>query len=472
MVSIVVAFSSKNFGIGYRGEIPWYIKEDMEHFKKLTMGHIVVMGRKTWESIPEDKRPLEGRTNIVITRKKDNTRNTNECMFLNFSEASEFIALEHVRNRERKETDKKNIYIIGGEEIYKEFIESADKIYATLVDKDISCDVFFPIDGFERFEIEEYSDLKYNEQEKCNYRFVTYKRSNKIHGEYQYLDTMRNILESGEVREDRTKVGTLSVFGPQIRFDISKSFPILTTKFVGYKSVIKELLFFLKGQTDSKILEAQGVNIWKANTTREFLDNRGLTHYKEGTMGKMYGFNWRFYGAEYEGPNVDYTGKGYDQLAVLIDNLKKDPYSRRHMLTTYNPAEVEQCVLAPCHGIIAQFYVSGSDRKVLSCHVYNRSQDIFLGQPWNISSYAALTAIIAKKVDMEQGELIISMGDAHIYNNHIEQVKLQLSRSPLPFPHLKISEAVKTKAIEDINIDDFELIGYLYHPSIKAPMAI
>jgi thymidylate synthase len=237
--------------------------------------------------------------------------------------------------------------------------------------------------------------------------------------------------------------------------------------------IVKELLWFLRGQTDSKILEAQGVNIWRDNSTREFLDKRGLSHLREGDIGEMYGICLRSYGCDYQGCDHDYLGKGFDQITNLIQGLKEDPFSRRHILTTYNPGRVHNCALYPCHGVAIMFYVTEKSGKLcLSCHMVQRSADTVLGLPTNIASYALLTHIIAKKTDMQPDELIISFGDAHVYRNHFDQVKCQIERSPLPYPVVEVSDSVKDKDFKDINVDDFTLCCYLYHPKIAAPMAI
>jgi len=443
----MVAAVCKGLGIGLNNKIPWNIKEDLQYFRNLTLNKNVIMGRKTFDSIGN---PLANRNNIVITSNSELINNIN---------------VTFTSNIEIK--DNQDYYIIGGSTIYEKYIDLVDKLYITYIDKKYDCDTFFP--AFTNFKLIDYSEKKYSETEKCYYQFLTFEKNKTIHEEYKYLNLIREILDTNINRKDRTNVGTMSTFGKQLSFDISNSIPLLTTKFVNINLVIKELLFFLRGETDSKILENQGVNIWKANTTRDFLDKNGLNNLVEGDMGPMYGISLRHFNAEYKGCNHDYTGQGYDQVLKLIDNIKKDPYSRRHIITTFNPVEANNGVLYPCHGIVIQFYVDESNK--LSCHVYNRSQDVFLGQPWNIVSYAILTYIIANKCDLHPKELIVSMGDAHIYMNHIEQVNLQLNRKPYPFPKLLLNN-IKDKKIEDITIDDFNLIGYLYHPSIKAEMAI
>lgn len=331
------------------------------------------------------------------------------------------------------------------------------------------------------YEIASVSDMMYSNEHTCDFRHITYRLQKyekyTKHGEHVYLDTLRDIVQNGSTRPDRTGIGTHSVFARQMRFDISKHIPLMTTKFVPWKLVIKELLWFLKGHTDSKKLEEQGVNIWKGNTSREFLDKQGLYNYEQGDTGPMYGFNLRHFGAEYKGCDNDYTGQGYDQLQTLIHNLKTDPFSRRHMMTTFNPAITHQGVLAPCHGIVVQFYCDEMNDMYgkhvhLSCQMYQRSSDTFLGNPVNIASYAILTHMLAAMCDMIPKELILTTGDTHVYNNHIDQVDLQLQRQPFPFPILRISKGIKTKTIHQVCLDDFEVIGYLHHPAIKAPMAI
>jgi len=465
-VNIIVAFSTRNFGIGLHGSIPWHIKEDMFRFKKITQGSVIVMGRKTWESLPTEHRPLVNRLNVVVTRQADTkTVPDSSVVFVHPDNLDQYLG---TINQDLQ------VFVIGGTSLYNKFMGKAHRIYTTQVDKEIQADTFFPTDGFGDYVIEEYSPSYYSEHERCNYVYITYKLRQQPHPEESYLESMRAILENGSQRNDRTGTGTRSLFAQQMRFDISHELPLVTTKQVGFKTILKELLFFIKGQTNSKLLEQNGVNIWKANTTRAFLDARGLTDYQEGDMGPMYGFNWRFFGAKYTGSSVDYTNKGFDQLADLIEGLKNDPFSRRHMITTFNPAEVKNSVLAPCHGIVAQFYVDAepNNMKSLSCHMYQRSQDTFLGCPFNIASYAILTHIIAKMVDMRPKELVISNGDAHIYNNHVEQVAQQLARKPLPLPVLEVLDTLKNKKLEDISLEDFKLVGYLHHPAIKAPMAV
>lgn len=455
MSSIVVAFTHKSFGIGKNGSIPWNIREDRGHFAKLTKGHVVIMGRNTFESI--GNQPLSERFNIVVTSKK-----YEDFVYHNLFFCNDIENAKHFKSEE--------VFYIGGTSVYQYALDHVDTIYATVIEKEYDCDVFFPTKGLEKFEICEYSPRQFSEKEQCYYRFIVYKRSKQgvVPQEQSYINLLRDIIDNGEERPDRTGVGTKAVFARQLRFDLSNnSMPVLTTKQLAWKTVLKELLWFLKGDCDSKTLEKQGVKIWTGNTSREFLDKRGLTHYKEGDMGPLYSHSIRHFGARYEGCDKDYTGRGFDQLAHIINELKTDPYSRRHLMTTFNPSVVHECVLMPCHGIAIQFYVSTN--KKLSCHVYCRSSDVFLGLSFNIASYAFLTHIIAKKTGLESHELVISTGDTHLYANHIEQAKEQIQRNILPSPVLNI---LRDREFEEMDIDDFELVGYLHNKPIVAPMAV
>jgi thymidylate synthase len=468
---MIVAFSSAprtSFAIGKCNTIPWNIPDDMRRFRLLTEGHVVVMGRATFESM--GSKPLPNRINYVITSHGEDIEVHDSNLKVG--------TLENVVHWLIQNEQKKQIWIIGGEHVYEYFAPYAHSIFTTHVEKEVpGADTFFPIDKLNTFEIEAFGEREFSKEENCWFRYITYKncfRTANYHEDI-YLGLIKDILRNGTLRPDRTQVGTLSVFSRQIRFDISKNVPFLTTKQLAWRSVLKELVWFLRGSTDSKELEEQGVNIWKGNTSREFLDKRGLAHYREGDLGPMYFYQIYHWGAPYEGCDADYKGKGYDQMATLLKGLTEDPYSRRHMLTTYNPAVVGESVLAPCHGVSIMFYVETSENCTLpelSCHVVIRSSDVALGLPFNIASYTALTYVIAKKVGMVPKDLVISTGDTHIYNNVCAQLRLQLARSSLPSPVLIVSDAVIQKSIQDVTLEDFELIGYMSHPPIKMEMAV
>lgn len=291
-----------------------------------------------------------------------------------------------------------------------------------------------------------------------------------MNNENTYLNLLKHILDNGKTRTDRTGVGTIGVFGYQLDFDISDSIPLLTTKFVAWKAVIKELLWFLKGQTDNTILQSQGVHIWDGNSSTDFLIKRGLSHLNEGDIGAGYGFQWRHFGAEYKDCKADYTKQGFDQIDYIINELQNNSYSRRIFMSAWNAADISKMALAPCH-VSAQFYVEEEEGvKYLSCHMYQRSVDVFLGLPFNIFSYSVLTYILANICGMRPRRLIISTGDTHIYSNHVEQVKLQLSRDTFKSPTLTIKRQLK--GVDDIQLEDFDVVNYIHHPVIKASMAV
>ena len=265
------------------------------------------------------------------------------------------------------------------------------------------------------------------------------------HPEYQYLNLVRDIIDNGVKREDRTGTGTLGLFGRQIRFDLSQGFPLLTTKKVHFKSVAVELLWFLRGDTNVKYLHDNGVSIWD-----EWAD-------ANGDLGPVYGKQWRSWAAP--------DGRVIDQMANLVRNLKANPYSRRHVISAWNPAEVDDMALAPCHCLFQFFVADGK----LSCQLYQRSADIFLGVPFNIASYALLTHMVAQAVGLEVGDFVHSFGDVHLYLNHMEQAQTQLTRTPFAFPTLKLAPKTDLFGFE---YSDLTIENYQSHGALKAPVAV
>lgn len=428
---MIVAADSKN-GIGKDGSIPWKISEDLIRFKKLTENHVVIMGRKTWESLPH--KPLKNRTNVVLTSN------------MKFWDAIPFSTLDGVLNFF---SHTKHVFIIGGSRLYNEVMGKrlATTIYMTRVNGNFDCDTFIN-EIPKEYTLKEYSRC---EEEKLSYHFIEYELTKDRHQEYEYLGLLNRLLSNGQSRDDRT----ISLFGEKMEFDLQKGFPLLTTKSVPFKMVYKELLFFLRGQSDKKILQEQNVHISDKNTSRQFLDSSG--------------FQWGDIGAKYEGYKKDYIGQGVDQIQYCIDLIKNDPISRRIIFTGWDHSPLKEIFLHPCHSIVVQFYVRES--KYLDCQMYQRSGDCFLGVPFNIASYALLTHMIALITNLEPGKFTHILGYAHIYNNHIEQCETQALREPLPLPMLKIEDRSYT-CIEDFTIDSINVLGYRNHGKLEGKMAI
>lgn len=295
---------------------------------------------------------------------------------------------------------------------------------------------------------------------------------------YKYLNLVSDILAHGERRENRTGVATFGVFGEQLRIPLRDGFPLLTTKKMFFRGVVEELLFFLRGETDTKILESKGISIWSGNTSVKFLRAKGLP-YPAGEMGPGYGYQWRNFGGEYfydQMPRISLgasrvmkTWDGVDQLQQVVDSIRNNPNDRRMIVSAWNPTQLHQMALPPCH-LLFQFYVN---KGRLSCQFYMRSVDVALGLPFNIASYALLTHIIANITDLEVGDLIFTGGDVHIYENHIDGMKEQLERRPFPSPLLFINKKLSSLAdLESFSFEDIELKNYKYHPAIKMDMVV
>lgn len=451
----IVAAVAKNLVIGREGKLPWHIPEDLKHFKALTSGHIIIMGSNTYRSLG---RPLSNRIHVVVTSRPHAFEPHDNVIFCTIDR----VATLDLPSDKRK-------FVIGGRRIYEHFLPLASRMYITHIDKIVEGDVRFP--SFQYWYMVATNTSQYSEEERCGYRMLLLERECMSHASHDvaYLDLMQDVLHKGCERPDRTGTGTVGLFGRQLRFDISKSVPILTTKMVPWKSVIKELLWFLRGETDASTLQKEGVRIWDGNTTRQFLDARGLGHLPEGDIGGGYGFQWRHFGEAYRTCKDTYEGGGFDQIQYIIQQLKEDPYSRRIFMSTWNPKDMHMMALPPCH-VSAQFYVDAD--KGLSCHMYQRSVDCFLGLPFNIFSYAVLTYILAGICGFTPKELIISTGDTHIYKDHMDQIERQLQRAPLMSPQLVVSPRIKGIPVEEITINDFDLVGYFHHDQLKGKMSV
>lgn len=559
-LNLVVAYTFGKQYIGNNGSIPWNITEDMSNFKKLTTPKLneycsysmVIMGRKTWESIPEKNRPLTDRFNIVLSNDmqyiaRENAKYENIMLnskmgvyfttwdnFFYNSNNSEYIKLENLLLSKiaciRNENSYKafTYYIIGGEQIYNKAIEMCNKldlpysINATEIyltkdqEKDIKYigDVFFPKINDSAIITNVSPFYKSKSADELLYRHIIYEKNAKgldndndnniinikpfYTKENEYLSLMRNILENGSSNDDRTGVGTLSIFGAMLKYDLSDTFPLCTTKRMFFRAIFEELMFYLSGKTDNKILQEKGIHVWDGNTSREFLDKQGLQHYEEGDMGQTYGFNYRHFGGEYKGCGVNYRtrnkyieykdgvstecvlpSKGYDQVANVIHLIKTEPSSRRIIIDLWDCSTVHKAALPSCL-CKYQFNVNVT-KKTLNLAIYLRSSDYFLANNWNSSCGALFVHLLCnlEGIDLTPGELTVFIADAHLYKTHIEQVKLNLERRPYPFPKLIVKnngngklQGEKKKDIMDFKFEDIEIIGYKSYPNIKADMAI
>lgn len=542
----IIAAMDSNRGIGNQNNLPWNLKGDMEYFKLLTSQlpedeyfkyyNVVVMGRKTWESIPPKFRPLPKRVNIILSsQNRENViqdcRNP-ELVHVVPDWQDVFSIVNQIQssgNIGGVETDTpiaiNNIFVIGGQKVYESAINHpyCDKIYITEVYNKYETDTFFPklSDGRNNYVLIDVSpfnsDFDTIIEQQIHYRFFTYQNNtyfmeqNNIHekvvntidnlesyltkdikdlsllnqlkrrflkfGKYrnyeeeQFLDFINEIKTSGVSRGDRTGVGTTSIFGKQMKYNLRDTFPMMTTKRMFIRGIFEELMMYLRGQTDNRILQSKNIHIWDGNTSREFLDKKGLKHFKEGDMGATYGFNFRYYGAKYEGCDKDYTeAGGFDQLNYVIDLIKNDPTSRRIIINLWNPCTLKEVALPSCL-CQYQFYVN-TEAKELNLQIYLRSSDVFLANNWNTCTGALLVHMICNltDIDLVPGDLSVVVGDAHLYNSHMEAVDINLEREPRPFPKLLIKN--QKKDITLFNWDDMEFIGYKPYPGIKADMAV
>ncbi len=294
--------------------------------------------------------------------------------------------------------------------------------------------------------------------------FANKQHEDEDHEEYQYLNLIKEILCTGvlktESNANEDEKATYSIFGARMKFNLRHSFPLLTTKQVFWRGVVEELLWFIKGSTSSLELSQKNINIWNSNSSRKYLDSCGFVNRQEGDLGPIYGFQWRHYGATYSDMNSDYTNKGIDQLQQLIEKIKTRPNDRRLIMCSWNPVDIPNMALPPCHCLV-QFYVANGE---LSCQLYQRSADMGLGVPFNIASYSLLTYMIAHVCNLKLGDFIHVLGDAHIYKNHVRPLEMQLERTPFKFPKLKIN--LNKKNIDDFVFEDIELINYECHQKI------
>lgn len=464
----IVLCCDKEYGIGKNGTIPWKIKQDMSFFRKMTLSNdtffknVVIMGRKTADSL--DK-PLDERINIVITSQEKYKDGFIACKTLN--DAFEYL----------KTITHNKVFVIGGSVLFDEAINHhlCKNIYLNIIDQDYDCDIKISNDFTKKYILTDYSSeicFCKNQQKDIVLTYRCYGYQNVQ--EKKYHNMLKNIIDCGDKRATRNAV-TYSSFGERLVFDLDNGFPLLTSKKMFFRGIFEELMFFLNGQTNTQILEDIKVNIWKGNTSEEFLKQNNKTHLVKYDMGPMYGFQWRHFGADYKDCYTEYNNQGVDQLKNVIDLLINDPYSRRIIMTTYNPSQAEEGVLYPCHGLTVQFYVEKNNK--ISLQMYQRSADSFLGVPFNIASYALLLHIIVNLVNNKGqknyvvGRLIMIFGDTHIYEQHIEHVEEQIKRSTYKFPTLIINKQLNDITdLETLQFSDIFINNYISHDSIKAAM--
>jgi thymidylate synthase len=449
-----------NYGTGNKNQLPWgRNKEELNLFRKKTLGSSLIFGRKTFENLPY----LDSRQVICLTNRKYYTGDHMKPDILKNSKNPEGVVVCNLDDAKFFSENEK-IFIAGGTEIYKLVMEKPNyinKIHMSIIKDTYECDTYFDVNWIKDFVIIEH--IPY-----LTFDHYVLQRKNTCKGERQYLELLDHILTKGNLVEGRNGF-TYSTFVNHMSFDLREGFPLLTTKKMFLKGIIEELLFFLRGDTDTKILEGKGINIWKGNTTKEFIMTRGLP-YAEGVIGPMYGRQYRNYNASYlldqQHKPVKST-EGIDQLENVINLIKTDPNSRRILMTSYNPSQADQGVLLPCHSISLQFYVYG---EYLDMYCFNRSSDVFLGLPFNIASSSLMLMIIAKITGKTPRYFHLSLGDTHIYQTHVEQVKEQIKRIPYKFCNINLPEINTIKDIEKLAFKDFNLINYISHPSIKAEM--
>lgn len=479
--SLVAAFSKNNRALGLNNNLPWpHIQEDMKRFTEITTRtqdplkrNSVIMGRKSWDSLPPKFKPLPNRFNVILSR-------SNKIEGDGYTTCSSLDeALIYLSDKPEIEQN----FVIGGQQIFSDAILRPDcnNLFLTEIAKDFEADTFFPYipEWFRATNCQIVRSNKVN----SDLFFVDYENiSDPNSQEHQYLQLLKRILVEGEEIQDRTGVGTKSVFDANMNFDIDTlnpdeqdqtkliyRVPMLTTKQLFLKGVVWELIWFLRGDTDANWLKERGVHIWDGNTTREFLDSRGLD-YPEGSIGPGYGHQWVNWGGDFR-TKTD----GINQIQNIIDLLRKEPTSRRAILSAWNVGDLDKMALPPCH-MMYLFKITnhaGQNKPRLNCKMIIRSNDMFLGSPFNIMSTALLTIMISRALNILPGQIAISISDAHVYLNHLNQVNEQLLRTPYQFPTITLDREIRDWTdMTELEFKNFHVSNYQCWPSITAPMAV
>ena len=482
-----VLCTDTNGHIGTNNQLLYNAPLDMQRFRTLTRSdtpnqNAVLMGRKTWTSLDDTHKPLSNRVNVVLTHNNEYARAIRAAGAYPFTYMKD--ALTFLNNLQLCK-----VFVIGGATLYNDkcLQSHISYVHHTVVNDDasvhlgqtnlIGVDLFF----LQTFDIVEewstHTQCSYMDATKCNVTmqkckltFRTLYRQpttpSTTSGERQYLALLRRLLLA-EPRQTRNS-NTLSQFGERLVIDLSDgTVPLLTSKKMAWKTVIRELLWFVRGDTDNQKLNDEKVHIWDANASRAFLDSRGLTERAENDLGPVYGFQWRHFGATYEDCHTNYEGQGIDQLNHTRMAIENDPTSRRMIFTAWNPTDLDSMALPPCH-LLGQWYVAKDDR--LWLQVYQRSGDVFLGVPFNLFSYSVLVHMMAHLTNKTVGGLMYILGDAHIYENHIRVVHQQLQRKVHTPPRFRVKNTCTAQSWEDFTLDSFELLDYTCEDSLKASM--
>jgi dihydrofolate reductase / thymidylate synthase len=474
----LILAKSLNNGIGINNTLPWNIKNDLKHFKNITApqyanisfpncySNAIIMGKNTWLSLPI--KPLPNRFNIIVSSTLED-KNLPEYTYIvkSFEEVFNLSIIPY------------KYYLIGGEKLFNYVMDKyQDKIldiYITDIYCNFNSDKFFNhnLNNFDLFNL---SDIMEENSVKYQFRHYinkSYKHIYRNEDEIQYLNLLKKVIEEGDKRQTRNSI-TYSIFGEKLSFNLKKGFPLLTTKRVYWKGILGELLWFIQGNTNNKDLKEKNIHIWDGNTTKEYLEKYELP-YPEDICGPIYGWQWRNFNKKYSYKNENGElmeneageEQGVDQLQECIKLIREDPNSRRIFMSAWNPNQLNEMCLPPCH-VSYQFYVHNNE---LSCQMYQRSADLFLGLPFNIASTALLTTMIAHITQKIPGKIHICIGDAHLYDEHLDAVKEQLGRinDTYSFPILNIKN--ERNEIGEFKEEDFELINYQCHGTIKAKMA-
>lgn len=496
----MIAAIDQKYGISRNGKIPWNISGDYNFFQDTTTRsetnpqnkNVILMGKNTWFALPRSIRSLKNRINIVLSPDttqqeidENNTTKTETYVTRSLNDAFNFCSNRKIEK----------IFVCGGKYLYDQTLKNCifDEVYLSNIQHDYNCDNILDKNMIQstinKFKFHDTKIVPFHDKftnKSVNISFDKYYNSiNYVNkGENKYLGLMKKIIDRGNCNMTRNGK-THSLFGETLKLNLNNGFPLITTKKVYFRGIVEELLFFLRGDTNTKHLEMKNVNIWKQNTSRTFLDSCKLYDYDVGDMGPMYGFQLKHFNEPYFGMNHKYHG-GFDQLQYCIDLLKKEPHSRRIIMTTYNPIQANKGVLFPCHGLTIQFNVDSNNK--LSCSMTQRSADYICGVPFNIASYALLTHLICnivncdpnRKETLSVGKLILNMGDVHIYDEHLDVAKRQLLREPYKFPKIyfkcdnekfgsgRLGNIKKT--LEMIKYDDVILDNYVSYPKLDVRM--